>query len=190
MLKKIIIAIVVIGLSGFGTLFAVGGFSSALRGEEAPSIQALPESEVKIGYVNLQRSLEAFQPYREAQEKLREYQGELQQRIDEMEGEIEQLQEGIQFLAPERQQEVYEQLQMKMQEYRSLVHDSERRLDEREEELLQPIRERVKLAIGTVGDRQGLDVIKQFDGHVTDVLWVASRVDMTDAIISHLQDIE
>ncbi len=190
MLKKLSGALFLVGLLGLLSIFAVGSFSATARGEQTVEVQPQTRSDLKVGYVNLERSLNAFQPYLDAQEDLREYQQGLQEKIDEREAEIEQLQEGLQFLAQERQQEVYEQLQMMMQEYRTLIQESEMQLDVREEELLRPIRERVKVAIGTVGEEMGLEVIKQFDGRVTDVLWVSSQVDLTDAIIQHLQEIE
>ncbi|GEM_PF-6850974 len=149
-----------------------------------------PATDVREGYVDLEVALGEFGPYREAQQELTDYQQELQAQIDEMEEQLEELQQSLQFRSPEGQREIQEQMQRLFQEYQTLIHESEARLDQREEELLEPVHQQVQVAVGNLGENFDLDVIKQFDGVGTDVLWVAPRVDFTEKLIDELQALE
>ncbi len=172
-------------------ILSIGVFANAdLHGREDVEPQPEPVSEVREGYVDLELALGEFGPYQEAQRQLSEYQQELQGRIDEMEEQLEELQQSLQFRSPEGQREIQEQMQRLFQEYQSLIHESEARLDQREEELLEPVHQEVQVAVSNLGEAFDLDVIKQFDGVGTDVLWVAPRVDFTEELIDELQVLE
>lgn len=169
---------------------AGGVFTRSVAQTEGAEAATSKTGDLEIGYVNLSRALESFEPYQKAQEELETYHEQLQEDISSREKELKQLREEMQFLSRSEQAQKRKEFMSKMQNFRARAKQSEQKMQKKQKELLEPVRNRVQEVVTEFGEEEGLDVIKQYDNQASDVLWVSAKVDVTGEIIDRLDKLE
>jgi len=155
--------------------------------------QEARQHDLKVGYVNLDRILQSFEPYRNAIEDLSEYRNKLQEQIATNRKEIQQLrkelEEGGQYLSQEAAEKKQQELRRRMQMFQQSRQKSQEMMNKREQEELAPVRRQVQIAVKSVAEENGYDVIHRFGGNqASSILWVASDVDLSDKVIERLEN--
>ncbi len=171
---------------GLIVFIVVGGLLvvNGVRGEQSGS------NGIKVGYVNLSRALESYDAYQKAKQELEDYHKRLQEKMSTREKELKKMREEMQFLSRSEQAQRRKEFMTKMQNFRAQAQESERMMQQKQAELLDPIRSEVQEVIGSLGEKKGLKLIKQYDAQSSDILWVSARVDITGDVIARLDVLE
>jgi outer membrane protein len=147
-----------------------------------------------VGYVNLNRVLEAFEPYQEAMNDLEQFRSDIQEEIDQDRqsiGELRQQLQDSQYLSQEQRRQKQQQLRQRMQSYQQSRRRSQQMMQRRERQLLSPVRDSVQEAVKITGEDLDYDVIHRFGGRQpSTVMWVSPDVDITDQVIDRLDEVK
>ena len=155
--------------------------------------QEARQRDLKVGYVNLDRVLQSFEPYRKAIKELQDYRNKLQQEIASNQQEIQklrqELEQGGQYLSEQAAQKKQQELRKRMQMYQQSRQKSQQMMNKREQEKLAPVRRQVQIAVKSVAEENGYDVIHRFGGEQSStILWVDSDVDLSEKVIQRLNE--
>ncbi|MFP4687024.1 MAG: OmpH family outer membrane protein [bacterium] len=148
---------------------------------------------LRTGYVDLELVLENYPAYVEAREELeelnvkfREEMEEKRSEIDEMRGKLEQ----SDMLGPRQQEQMRQELMQKMQQFQIEAQSGQERLEEKQEELLGPVREVVQQAVREVAADRELDIVHRYDLENATVLWVSEKMEISEQVMERLEERE
>ncbi len=149
--------------------------------------------DLKIGYIHSQRILAEFQESIEAQRTLDNEQREWLEEAEKMEAEIAGLEEELEnqslLLSDEKKSERLQEIQMKYLEYQRFQQEiwgETGKLYQRNQELTQPIIDKVNTIIQKIGQDGDYDVI--FDAAVGNIVYAKDDFDLTDIVLEDLND--
>lgn len=156
--------------------------------------QQKQQGNLKVGYVNLNVILEEFEPYQEATQQLEDYRDDIQSEIDQNRSDINQLRQELQdsqYLSQEQRRQKQQQLRKKMQSFQQSRQRSQQMMRRKEQELLTPIRDKVREAVEITAEELEYDVVHRYGGRQpSTVLWVSPDVDFTDQVIERLDQVK
>ena len=147
--------------------------------------------ELKIGYVHSQRILAEFQESIEAQRTLDDEQREWLDEAKNMELEITSMEEELEnqslLLSDEKKTERVQKIQTKYLEYQRFQQEiwgESGKLYQRNQELTQPIIDKVNTVIQKIGEDEDYDII--FDAAVGNIVYAKDDFDLTDLVIEDM----
>ncbi len=146
--------------------------------------------DTKIGIIISARILEEYPEAVSAQETLSSEINEWQRQAQQMEEEIIALQQELEqqaamFYSEERRQERENEYRTKINEYRTFQMEIEQRAMQRNQELFEPINERIQEIIDQIATEDGFDII--FDAVGTNIAYLGDQtLDITDRVLQEL----
>jgi len=140
---------------------------------------------VKIGYVDMQKAIQATETGKKAKKDLEKEFNEKKKELQDKEKDLKKMSEDLEKKSMVLSDEVKQKKQMEFQEemikYRDLVGKSQQAIQERERSLTQPILEKLRGIIGDIGQKEGYTVI--LEKAENSVLWAPKTIDLTDRIV-------
>src|SRR6056297_278140 len=152
-------------------------------------------AELKIGYVNSQRIMQEWEVAREAQKKLDKRSQELQTEYQDMLGRLDSMNQTFEkqkmMMSEQRRQEKEQEImqyRQQVQQYQMQKLGPQGEIYKIQQELTQPVLEKIQKVIKEVGDENNYDYI--FDSVAGNILYAAQAHDLTDKVIYNLQRTE
>ena len=149
-------------------------------------------AQLKLGYVNSQAVLASYPPAVEARKKLEaesaKWTQELQKMSEDFQAAQQELEQQSLLLSDAKKQEkvkALEQMAQRAQQFQTQKWGENGEMARREQELLQPVIDKVNTVIKKVGDDNGFDFI--FDAVAGNLLYAKETHDMTQKIIDALK---
>ena len=147
----------------------------------------------KIGYVNSQKVLATYKEALDAQEKLDKINQEWEAEGREMQKQFQELSEQLEsqslLLSEERQKEKQQEIQslyMKIQQFSAEKWGQSGEFFKKQEELMQPVFEKINAVIKTIGEDEGFDYI--FDTVNANIVYAGpNQPDLTDLVLEELE---
>jgi len=147
----------------------------------------------KIGYVNSQKILATYKEALDAQEKLDKINQEWEAEGREMQKQFQELNEQLDsqslLLSEERKAEKQQELQslyMKIQQYSAEKWGQNGEFFKKQEELMQPVFDKVNAVIKGIGEDEGFDYI--FDTVNANIVYASpNQPDLTDMVLEELE---
>jgi outer membrane protein len=143
---------------------------------------------LKIGYINSQQILasspEAATAQQQFDQEMQRFQAEVQQLEDEITGMQQRLQQQQLTLSPEARANREQQIQMKLQEYQTRTGELQQMAQQRQQELVQPLMDRITMIIETVREEGQYSLI--LDVAAGSIISADSTLDLTPEIIRRL----
>lgn len=148
-------------------------------------------AELKIGYIRPQYIFEKYEPYKDAMKDLGEYEKEeidkLKKMGDEFQKEVQEADKKALLMSEEMKMKKTIELQKRREEldkfYDDLYNQRNGKLFKKQEDLLQPIINRINEILMRVGKEDGYDYILDAEGPV---LYADEKYDLSDYILEEL----
>jgi len=146
---------------------------------------AFGSGQIKIGYIDLQKSLNESDQGKEAKGAFNKRVEELQKALDEKQNELKRLQEELEkqkgLLTPDARGEKEKAYQQKIKDAQRFAKDSQEELQQKDAELTKKIIKDLKDVIKKMGtDEEYTIILEKGDAFV---LFAAEGVDITDKVI-------
>lgn len=145
---------------------------------------AFGSGQIKIGYIDLQKSLNESDQGKEAKAAFNKRVEELQKALDEKQSELKKLQEELEKkvpLTPDVRGEKEKAYQQKIKDAQRFAKDSQEELQQKDAELTKKIIKDLKDVIKKMGtDEEYTIILEKGDAFV---LFAAEGVDITDKVI-------
>ncbi len=143
---------------------------------------------LKIGYINSQQILASSSEAAAAQQQFdREMQG-FQTEVQQLEAEITGMQQRLQqqqlTLSPEAKASREQQIEVKVQQYQARTTQLQQMADQRRDELIQPVMDRITVIIETVREEGQYSLI--LDVAAGSIISADTTLDLTPEIIRRL----
>ena len=146
----------------------------------------------RYAFVDMDYIMSNMPEYEAAQEQLQQQSTQWEKEIQDIYKEVEQLYKNYQkenvFLSEEmktqREEEIIE-LEGKAKSLQRKYFGPEGEMAKRQEELIQPIQEKVSQAIETIAQEENIDAVFNKAGN-TGVVYVKPREDISDRVLEHL----
>ena len=152
-------------------------------------------AELKIGYVNSQRIMQEWEVAKEAQQKLDERSKELQSQYQEMLGKLDSMNQTFEkqkmMMSEERRQQKEQEImqyRQKVQQYQMKKLGPQGEIYSIQQELTQPVLEKIQKVIQEVGDENNYDYI--LDSVAGNILYAAQAHNLTEQVIYKLERTE
>lgn len=143
---------------------------------------------LRIGYINSQQILasssEAAAVQQQFDREMQGFQAEVQQLEDEITGMQQRLQQQQLTLSPEARASREQQIEAKVQEYQARTTQLQQMADQRRDELIQPVMDRITVVIETVREEGQYSLI--LDVAAGSIISADSTLDLTPEIIRRL----
>lgn len=143
-------------------------------------------AETKIGYVDVQKAIQATSAGKKAKENL---DGEFAKRkkdLDKKKADIEKMNQDLEKKKAVLSEEVMGKKQMEIQEemmkFQKVVAENQMELQKKEKELIEPIIDKMRKTIEKVAAEKGYSLI--LDKQAPAILYHAKDADVTDAVIA------
>ncbi len=148
--------------------------------------------EIRLGYVDSDRILEAFNDYRDARQKLQEEERTYITKAQGMEEVVKQMTDELQsqslMLSDEAKQERLNRLREKQTEldnYRKEIWGDGGKLYNRNLELSKPVLDKINQAIEKVSKEENYDFV--FDAASANIVFALPEHDITDKVLDFLK---
>ena len=149
-------------------------------------------SQVKLAYVDSPKILATYPPAIDAQKKLEGENNQWAQELQKMQEDLKALQERLDqqslLLSDAKKREAAQEIQdlmIKAQQFQSNKWGEEGQFFQRRKELLQPVFDKINVAINKIGEESNYDFI--FDTQAGNLLYAQSKHDLTDEVIARLE---
>lgn len=147
----------------------------------------------KIGYVNSQKILSTFKDALDAQEKLDKINQEWEAEGKEMQKQFQELNDQLEsqglLLSEEAKQEKQQEIQnlyIKIQQYSADKWGQNGEFFKKQEELMQPVFDKINTVIKNIGEEEGFDYI--FDTVNANIVYASPKQpDLTDMVLEELE---
>lgn len=153
----------------------------------APGVEA--QQQTKLGYIDSQAILNEAPGAQEAQEQferdMARYRSEVQQMGEELQALIDQYDQQQLTLSPEAKENREEEIRRQQQRYQQRVQELEDQATQRQNELVQPIMERINTVID--GIRREGDYTMIFDVASAAIIAADPSLDLTSEVIRRLK---
>lgn len=143
------------------------------------------QAEGKIGYVDVQKAIQATSAGKKAKENL---DGEFQRRkgnLDKRKADIEKMGQDLEKKKAVLSEEVLGKKQMELQEemmkFQKTVAENQVEIQKKEKELVEPILNKMKNVIEKVAKEKGFAMVLEKQGQ--NVLFAQKEVDLTDDVV-------
>ena len=147
--------------------------------------------EIKLGYINAERVLQATTGYKDAEAQFEKQREAWNQEIDNRSRELKAMEEDFKaqelMLSDEKKRARLQELQtrqVELEQYYQQIFGPSGEAVRKQEELLAPIYEQVNEIIRVMGEQEKYTMI--FDSSSLGIAYAAEGVDLTDMIIERL----
>ena len=145
----------------------------------------IAHAEIKIGYVDMQKAIQATETGKKAKKDLEKEFNEKKKDLETKKKDLEKMGQDLEKKSMVLSDEVKQKKQLEFQEelvkYRELVGKSQMEIQERERSLTQPILEKLRSIIGGIGEKESYTVI--LEKAENSVLWAPKTIDLTDRVV-------
>jgi outer membrane protein len=149
---------------------------------------AVEAQALKIAYINSQQILasssEAAAAEQQFNTEMQRFQAEVQQLEDEITGMQTRLQQQQLTLSPEARANREQQIQAKVTEYQTRTQELQRMADQRRNELIQPVMDRITVVIESLREERQYSLI--LDVAAGSIISADSTLDLTPEVIRRL----
>ena len=143
---------------------------------------------LRIGYINSQEILatssEAAAAQQQFDQEMQRFQAEVQQLEDEITGMQQRLQQQQLTLSPEARANREQQIQMKLTEYQTRTGELQQLAQQRQQELVQPVMDRITAIIETMREEGQYSLI--LDVAAGSIISADSTLDLTPEVIRRI----
>ena len=126
-------------------------------------VNAQAFAQMKIGYVDTDRILQEYKPFLDMQSEYNRFADEQSRQISEKENVIKKLQDDYDrqklLLSEVKKQELEKDIQGKMSEYQKFYEDTSKRVQQKSQELSEPIYKDVNAVLERVAKAGGYDFV-------------------------------
>lgn len=146
---------------------------------------------VKIGFVDIQKTLEECDIGKKAKEKLQEIVEKKQVEIDKLGAEIENLQKSLEeqvMLSAEKKKEKEKVISEKMEYYQKMAMSAKKEISKIESEVTEPLIKKIRDIIDKIGQEKGFSLI--LEKNYSSVLYGSPENNLTGEVIKELNKIE
>jgi outer membrane protein len=168
------------GVAALGLLIALSSFGPAMA------------KELRLGYVDSERILDAFPDYRDARQKLQEEERTYVTKAQSMEGVVKQMADELDqqslMLSQEAKQERVNRLrekQTELESYRKEIWGEGGKLYNRNLELSKPVLDKINTAIEKISRAENYDFV--FDAVSANIVFALPEHDLTDKVLEELK---
>ena len=155
---------------------------------------AAEASEMKIGYVNLQEALEATSAGKKALSELEKELEAKKKELAKKDGDIRKMKEDMDKKASLWTDEVRArrmgELQAEIEKFQNEVNSSEMAFRKRQQELTQPILEKLERAIAQVAKDQKFNLVLNNTEAIRTVLWDDGKINMTADVVKAFEKLK
>lgn len=142
-----------------------------------------------FAYINSQRIIQeapGAQEARQAFERdMAEYQAELQQLEEELKGMMDEFEQRQVMMSPEARQNRQQEILQKQREYQQRAEELQERAAQRQNELVEPIMNRIQTVIEELRQERGYTMI--FDAAGGALIAADPALDITEEVLSRLR---
>lgn len=139
-------------------------------------------AQVKVGYVNIQKTIEKTKEGTEAKQQLENFVKKRQEEIKKMEADIKKMNDDFEkkqaILSDTVREQKQAELQKEMVKYSQFAQKSQMEAAQKERDLLQPILNKIRGTIEKVAKSEGYGVVLE------NVLFAAPEIDLTDKVLA------
>ncbi|MSS72076.1 MAG: OmpH family outer membrane protein [Candidatus Latescibacteria bacterium] len=129
----------------------------------ALALSAPAFAQMKMGYVDTDQILAEYKPFQDAQSEYRRYEDELQKQYAEKENVVGKLREDYErqklLLSDAKKQEMEKDIQTKLAELQKFYQDSSGKVQQKNQELSEPIFKEVNVVLERVAKTGGYDFV-------------------------------
>jgi len=148
--------------------------------------------DVKFGYIISARILDEYPEAQDAQKILTDEIAEWQRQGEQMKAELDDLgnelnQQAMMFYSEEKRAEKEADYMQKLREFQDYQSNIEQRAFQRNQELFQPINDKIQKVIDKIAANEGYDII--FDAVGTNIAYADQKLDITDQVLEELKRI-
>lgn len=146
---------------------------------------------VKVGFVDIQKTLEECDVGKKAKEDLQSVVEKKQIEIDKLSAEIENLQKALEeqvMLSAEKKKEKESIINEKMETYQKLALSAKKEISKKESEITEPLIKKIRDIIDKIGREKGYSLI--LEKNYSSVLYGSSEIDLTSQVIKELNEIK
>jgi outer membrane protein len=148
-------------------------------------------SDLKIGYVDLNKALNSSDTGKKAVKILEDMVRAKQKFIDQKGDDIKKLDDELikqaSVLNPEALKEKREEREKLMRDYQRMVKDSQQEIQKKQADLMEDIIKELRNVVNTIGKEEGYMVV--FERTESGILYIPEDVDLTDKLIKRFNKI-
>jgi outer membrane protein len=148
--------------------------------------KAAESAAVKIGYVDMQKAIQATDTGKKAKKDLESEFNSKKKDLQDKEKDLKKMGEDLEKKSMVLSDEVKQKKQLEFQEemvkYRELVGKSQMAIQEKERTLTQPIIEKIREIIGGIAEKEDYTVI--LEKAENSILWAKKNIDLTDRVVA------
>lgn len=157
--------------------------------------QAQSAGNISAAYVDMGRVLQEDDNYQEAMQDLKNYRNNLQKRIKKQRKDLQKMRKDLKdqqsLLSKKQKQKRQQKIARKMQQLQQRAQRSKGLMQQKQQELLQPVLEKINPVVQNVAKEKGFNAVYSFgQRNNTSVLWVSQDLDITDAVIERLKNVD
>jgi outer membrane protein len=142
-------------------------------------------AETKIGYVDVQKAIQATGAGKKAKEALDGEYGKRKKDLDKRKADIEKMNQDLEKKKTVLSEEVMGKKQMELQEemmkFQKTVAENQMEIQKKEKELVEPIIEKMRKVIEKVAQDKGYSMVLEKQGQ--NVLYAQKDADLTDTVV-------
>ncbi len=142
-------------------------------------------AETKIGYVDVQKAIQATASGKKAKDALDSEYGKRKKDLDKKKADIEKMNQDLEKKKTVLSEEVMGKKQVELQEemmkFQKVVAENQLEIQKKEKELVEPILEKMKKVIEKVAQDKGYTLVIEKSSQ--NVLYAQKEADLTDSVI-------
>ncbi|MCK5145773.1 OmpH family outer membrane protein [bacterium] len=150
------------------------------------------QAQSKIGYVDSKKIRDSYEAVRDAEKLLNEENRKWEQELSEKNRNLDKMEKELEtyslLLSNARKKERTDEisaLHQEIQQFQKQVWGDAGQYFKKQEELLRPIYENIKVAVDEIADDRGLDIV--FDSIEGNILFAKENMDITEDVIELLR---
>lgn len=146
---------------------------------------AMAKAETKIGYVDVQKAIQATAAGKKAKETLDAEYGKRKKELDKKKADIEKMNQDLEKKKTVLSEEVMGKKQLELQEemmkFQKTVAENQMQIQKKEKELVEPILNKLKSVIQKVAQEKGYTMVLEKQSQ--NLLYAQQDADLTDAVV-------
>lgn len=152
-------------------------------------LAGMAHAESKIGYVDVQKAIQATASGKKAKDVLDSEYGKRKKDLDKKKADIEKMGQDLDKKKTVLSEEVMNKKQMELQEemmkFQKVVAENQLEIQKKEKELVEPILERMKKIIEKVAQEKGYTMVLEKQGQ--NMLYAQKEADLTDSVVQEFE---
>ena len=146
-------------------------------------------AESKIGYVDVQKAIQATGSGKKAKESLDGEYAKRKKDLDKKKADIEKMGQDLEKKKSVLSEEVMQKKQMELQEemmkFQKVVAENQLEIQKKEKDLVEPILNKMKKVIEKVAQEKGYSIVLEKQGQ--NLLYAQADADLTDAVVASFE---